>query len=252
MSPPEEPTPARPPTPALPAAPWARGARSLRGLVGLPHRPPDGAPPVPGVEVSLTDPVPGAAVRLLPGLLVLACGALLGPVPGIVWFAVVCVAVIVVWRPAWPAPAAFLLLVGAVVWAGGDLLSPDRGSAVGGAAGAAVGGPVGSPGPEVLRAAALVLGVHLVVRLTALACDVAWGALVEAPVLLRVARSVLGLQITVQVMLLSTVWLRSNLGQATSGSTAAAVLRLVAVTAAVAAVLIVLPRGWLVRRPLRD
>lgn len=191
--------------------------------------------PASPVEVDLAGPVPGAAVRVLPSLAVLVCGLLLRPGGWALWAGVLAVAVAVAVRPRSGAAPAFVLLVGVAVWAGGDLLAPDAGSGV--------------HTGRLVRLSALVLGVHLVLRLSALAGNVAWRGRVEAAVLLRIARAVLGLQLTVLLMLLAVVWLRAGLGSTLAGSvTGQQGLRLVAVLAAVAAVLLVLPPGWLRRR----
>lgn len=187
------------------------------------------------LEVQLVRPVPGSTVRLLPSVAVLVCGLLLSPSGWALWAGVLLVAVAVAVRPVSAAAPAFALLVGVAVWAGGDLLAPEA-----------------SGGVDVARLArlsALVLAVHAVLRLAALAGNVAWRARVEAGVLLRVARSVLALQLLVQPVGLAVVWLRAGLGPALAGSSAGQHgLRLLAVMAVVTAVLLVLPRGWLRRR----
>ncbi|WP_250447183.1 hypothetical protein, partial [Actinotalea sp. C106] len=90
----------------------------------------------------------------------------------------------------------------------------------------------------------LVLAVHLVLRGAALAQHVGWRALVEGRLLARIGRSVLAVQLVAQVMLLAAVWVRSGLGGPGPGW-----VRLVAVAAAVAVVVLLVPGTWLSRRP---
>lgn len=197
-----------------PSIPWARRT----------------VPPAPTVEMALASPVPGALVRLVPAVLVLVCAALTD-VPYL-WILLVPLAVAVAVRPASPAPAAAVAVIGIGVLAGGDLLAADGGSATAGLA----------------RMSGLVLGVHLVVRGAALASHVAWRGVVEGPVLARVARSVLGAQLVAQGLVLAVVWLRAGLGGVVAGATW---LRLVAVLAVLVVALLVVPRSWLERRPVR-
>ena len=219
----------------------ARGGRAgvpgAGGVVDLVVADPT-VPRPPAIEVDLAGAVPGPVVRLLPGAAALAAGLALGPVPGAVGFAVLVVAVLVVVRPTWPAPAALLLLAGATVWADGDHLVPEPGGGV------LRGG--------VVRIAALVLTLHLVTRLTALGAHVAWTGVVEVPVLARVVRSVLGLQLVVQALLLGAVWVRTGLAASVAGSAVLTDgLRVVGVLAGLGALALVLPRAWLVRRAPR-
>lgn len=195
----------------------------LDGLAGR------AAPGRPRVELGLVAPVPGVAVRLAPAVLLLLCGALSGG-GALLWAVLVPAAVAVAWQPASPLPAVSVALIGVAVFAGGDLL----------------GGGAGSTSAGLARTSALVLGVHLVLRGSALASHVAWRSVVEGAVLGRVARSVLGAQLVAQSVVLAVVWLRSGLGGVVAG---APWLRLVAVVAVLAVALLVVPRSWLRRRP---
>jgi hypothetical protein len=181
----------------------------------------------PRVSVSIDRPVPGHLVRLAPGLLVLVCAAVMaagrvGAVVGVV------LAALVIWRPAWPIPAVTSLLVGLWVFAQGDLLT----------------GQTRNGRDGLLTVAVLVLVLHLLLRTTSLAARVSWRGVVETLVLSRVLRSVLGAQLVAQALVLVVVWLRAGLGGAVAGQ---GWLRAVAVVAAVAVAVLVVPRDWLVR-----
>ncbi|NLT53376.1 MAG: hypothetical protein GXX79_02155 [Actinomycetales bacterium] len=147
---------------------------------------------LPRVEIALVRPVPGALVRLLPGLFVLLCAPLVG---ADVWTVggAGAAAVLVVRRPASPVAAVVSLLVGLVVLAGDDLL--------------AVGGS--GDGRSGWRLAGLLLTVHLVLRTAELASHVAWRARVELSVLGRVLGGVLAVQAVAQTVLLSVLVVRS-------------------------------------------
>lgn len=167
---------------------------------------------------------------MLPGLLVVLCGGLAGGGP-LVWTLVVVAVVAVTWHPRWPAAPLFALYAGICVYVGPDLLGAGRQGA------AAAGG--------LMRVAGLVLCVHLLLRLTTLATHVEWGTRIEVPVLARVARSVLGIQVIAQSLVLVVVWLRSGVGGAVAGQDW---LRLLAVLAVVTGALLIVPRSWLLRR----
>lgn len=212
---------------------WEITAR-VRELVGLPPAPPrDGrpaVPPPPRIELDLAGVVPGWVIRLLPGLLVVLCGGLAGGGP-LIWTLAVVAVVAVTWQPRRPAAPLFAFCAGISVYVGPDLLGAGRHGA------AAAGG--------LMRVAGLVLCVHLLLRLTTLATHVAWGTRVEAPVLARVGRSVLGVQVIAQSLVLAVVWLRSGVGGAVAGQDW---LRLLAVLAVVAGAFLIVPRSWLLRR----
>lgn len=182
------------------------------------------APPPP-VRLALAGAVPGALVRVVPGLLVLVLTALVGGGPPAWWVAALAAGVAVA-RPDWPAPSLFLLLVGTWVLLGPDLTAPVE---------AASGGTA--------RLVALVACAHLALRAASLAQHVSWRTLVEVPVLCRALRSVLAVQLVVQSLLLGTVWLRANLGRLTTLGDWA---RLLAVGAVVALVVAAVPRHWYV------
>jgi len=211
---------------------WALRNR-LRELFGLPPVPPRPGsavvPAAPRVEVAMAGAVPGALVRLLPPVLVVA-GAALSGATGFAWYLTALAAIAVTWWPRFPWAAIIVGFFGLWVFGRDDLLALDT-----------VAGTV----PGLWRMAALVLIVHLLLVGTALAAHVAWRSLVEAGVLLRGARTVLGTQAIAQSVLLLVAWLRAwqPVGQEW--------LRLVAVVAVVGVALLVVPREWLVRRPRR-
>ena len=202
--------------------------RRLLGMRPSPRVP--GVPPAPTVRVLLPVAVPGVLVRLTPAMLVLLCAGTAGaPRWGWVLSAVAAVAVAV--RPSWPVVPALMLLVGLWVFVEGDLL-----------------GVVTAQDGGLLRMAVLVAAVHLLARTAALAQHVTWWSVVDAAVLRRLLRSVLGVQLVVQTLLLAVVWLRGNLGVSDAGQE---LVRVVAVAAAVGVLLVVVPRAWLVRRGRR-
>lgn len=179
----------------------------------------------PALVLDLGAALPGWAVRLAAPLLVVLCATLTdgGPVVWtVVWTVAGTVAAVVAVRPALPTAALVPALAGTWLLGRADLLDGDPGRA--------------------LRLAALVLVVHLAVRLGTFAAHVTWAARVEAAVLRRLVAGVLRVQVAVQVLLLATFVVRAVTGGAT-----ASVLRLVAVPLAVLLVLAVLPRAW-VRR----
>ena len=186
-----------------------------------------GQPPVaapPRVELGLVAPVPGVVVRVLPALLVVACAALVGWDSAVVWALAAAATGLVTWRPALPVPALVAGVVGLLVYGGGDLTA-------------------GADDAGLPRMAALVLCLHLLLRVSGLAAHVAWRGVVEASVLARLARSVLGAQLVAQALLLAVVSLR------TAGGVGHEWLRAIAVGAAVLVAVLVVPRAWLVRRP---
>ncbi|WP_223148402.1 hypothetical protein, partial [Actinotalea sp. JY-7885] len=191
---------------------------------GLPAR--RGVPSPPRVEVLLDGAVPGSVVRIAAALVVVGVVVLVtgGRTVGVVLGAVAAAGVL--WRPAWPVVPVVVLLAGFVVLAGPDLLAAPR--------------PGETPG--LWRAAALVLGCHVALRLTELASRIAWRGVVDLALLAAVGRSVLGVQLVVQGALLAVVWLRSGPVGAQAGQ---GWLRVLAVVAVVGVTLLVVPRGWL-------
>ena len=214
---------------------WVNLVRRLAGLPDLPERGEGREQPIPGVVVDLDRTLSGTTVRMLPGLLTLLAGMLAGSGP--LWWSLTAVAVIaVVARPDWPMAQGFLVLCAFALLQGPDLLAP---AAVGGIDGAAAG-----------RLAALVLCLHLLLRTAALAGHTPWDGQVELGVLGRAARSVIGTQAVVQVLLGFVAWLRAWVlpGLAgTSGLEAQEWLRLLALGAVVVAGALLVPRSWLRR-----
>lgn len=206
------------------------GARTRELLMMAPSARSSRPAPSPPVRLELAGGVPGAVVRLVPAVLVLVVTGL-ADVGVAGWWVGAAAAVGVAWRPDFPVAALFLLFVGGWVFAGPDLL---------GVAAAQTGG--------FLRLGALVACVHVLMRATGLAQHVGWRTLVEVPVLWRALRSVLVVQVVVQVLVLATVWVRANLGAWLGGTEW---LRLVAVLAVVAAVIVLVPRDWFAVRPER-
>ncbi len=205
----------------------------LRVLFGLPPLPPphaDPVPPVPRVVPSLRGALPGAVVRLVPGAVVLVLATLAGASDG--WWLLAGAGAVAL--TGWPRPEAAAVVVAVMtVWllAQGDLLLADPATRV-------VAG--------VWRLSTLVLLVHLLLVATSLAAHVAWRALVEVAVLARAARSVLAAQAVAQSAVLLVAWVRAGIEGSQGG------LRLLAVVAAVAAVVVALPREWRVRAPRRQ
>lgn len=202
----------------------------VRRRLGMRVRDPEAVPPPPAVHLALAGAVPGAVVRLAPSVLALLAIALAAPHP-VLWGAGLAGAVLLAWRPRWPTVPVLLLVLGVWLLGGEDRLTPER-----------------VAGGGLLQVAALVVVVHLLVRTAALTTHVPWDGLVEVPVLTRLLRSVAGVQVVVQALVLATVWLRGNLGLSTLGQ---GWVRLIAAVAVVLVVLVVLPRPWLVRRPPR-
>ena len=202
----------------------------LRRRLGLRPGTSESVPPPPVVRIALAGAVPGLVVRLVPSALVLLCTVLTAGHPVLWWFGLTA-AVLVAWRPAWPTVPLLLVLLGFWLLGGDDRLTVEQ-----------------AAGGGLLRVAGLVLAAHLLVRVAALCEHVPWDGLVEVPVLGRLLRSVLGVQVVVQALVLATVWLRANLGLSTVGQ---GWVRVVAVAAVVAVVLVVVPRVWLTGRPPR-
>ena len=216
-----------------------RGVVNLvRRLAGLPALAPRGEgreQPIPGVVVEIDRTLSGPAVRMAPALFVLLAGALAGT--GGLWWAIVAVGVIaVVARPDWPVAPGFLVLCGFALLQERDLLAP---AATGGMSGETVG-----------RLAALVLVLHLLLRTAALAGHTPWDGQVELGVLGRAARSVIGTQAVVQVLLVFVAWMRASVLPGLAGSSGLAGqewLRLLALGAVVVAGALLIPRSWLRR-----
>ena len=199
---------------------WWRIRNRVRELFWLPPlAPPTGepVPPHPRLELVLGRSVPGVLVRLSAPAFAVACGGLLGGLGAARWVVIVVAALALVWRPQ-PVAAVFVLLVGLFVYSGEDLFAVE---------------PAGTV-PGLWRAAALVLVVHCLLSASALAGHVAWRGLVEASVLGRAVRSVLGGQAIAQTLVLLVGWLRASLVGAASQDW----LRLVGVVAVVGVVLL--------------
>lgn len=185
-----------------------------------PRRAAAGVPARPRVEIELDGAVPAAVLRLLPALLALACAGLVGG-GSVVRVLALAGAVLLVWRPDWPVAPIMAVLTGLWVLARDDFAG-------------------GAEGPW--RLAALVLVVHLLLRSAALAGHLSWRSEVERAVLGQVGRSVLGVQLLAQGLLLGAVWLRSSAGVGAGGG--GEVLRIAAVVAVVVVTALVVPRAW--------
>lgn len=212
-------SPARPARPEDTAAGRGRGAdRVLR------------------LRLELGPSLPGAAVRVLPGAVVVGLGATDGvladlggtaPAGGLVGSGIVEVlllgaAVMAAWRPALPSASIVLGLLALRVLSGPDLLAA---------------GALG-----LLRLVVLLLGTHLLLRLTGLAAHVAWSARVERAVVARWLAPVVPVQAGVIALVGAVLTTRAVAAVAPDG--ADDVLRVVAVVAVVAVVLVVTPQGW--------
>jgi len=207
---------------------WALRNR-VRELFGLaPVPPPRGAavPAVPRVRVELSGAVPGAILRLVPGVVVVVV-ALLAGCSGGGWVLAGAAALGVVFWPSRPVAASFTGLAAIWVLAGGDLLALD---------------PVSGSVPGVWRMGGLMVSVHLLLVSSALAGHVAWRSFVERAVLLRLLRGVLATQAAALSLLVLVAWLRAWQPVGMEW------LRLVAVLGVAVAVALALPREWLVRR----
>src|SRR5665648_825583 len=158
---------------------WALRNR-LRELFGLPPVPPRPGsavvPAAPRVEVAMAGAVPGAVVRLLPPVLVVA-GAALSGATGFAWYLTALAAIAVTWWPRYPWAAIVVGFFGLWLFGRDDLLALD-----------AVAGTV----PGLWRMAALVLTVHLLL--------VGTGGRPGG------ARTVLATQAIAQRMLLRVAW----------------------------------------------
>lgn len=201
----------------------------VRELFWLPPLPPptgEFVPPSPRVDVALARCAPGALVRLVPGLLLLGVTGMAGVGGPVVWWIAGVLAVLVTVVPRMPIPAGFALVLGVLVFIGGDLLAQDPDT-----------GAVG----ELWRVALLVAGVHAVIAAAALAEHVAWRSLVELGVLWRTARSVLAVQAIAQTLVLFAGWLRAVL----VGAESQELVRLLGLVAVLALALTAFPSRWL-------
>lgn len=196
----------------------------FRELVGL--RPRHTGPPPPTVVLGLHGAVPGALVRLGAALLLAGTLLLVDGSPLTITIAAAG-AVAVAWRPHWPVAQLATLVVAVVVLAGPDLLGAGLLTQAGGSG--------------LLRVCGLVLGIHLMLRVAAMAARTTWRSVVEGSVVTGMLRSVLATQVLVQAVLLAVVWLRTGLGGVVAGQEW---LRLLAVAAVVGVVVLVVPRGW--------
>lgn len=188
------------------------------------------------LRLELGPHLPGALVRVLPGVLLVALAAADGaladlggtaPAGGLVGSGLVEVlllgtAALAVWRPAAPSAAIALVLLALRVLSGPDLLAA---------------GTLG-----LLRLALLVVGTHLLQRLVGLAAHTGWSARVEVAVVLRWLAPVVPVQVGVAALGGLVLAVRTVQGDVPADGTAA--LRLVAVLAVVAAVLLVVPVAW--------
>lgn len=178
-------------------------------------------PPRPRVEIELDGAVPAAVLRVLPAVLVMVCAGLVGG-GSVVRVLALAGAALLVWRPEWPVAPIMVVLTGLWVLARDDFAG-------------------GAQGPW--RLAALVLVVHLLLRSAALAGHLSWRSKVERAVLGQVGRSVLGVQLLAQGLLLGALWLRSSAGAGPGGGGGDA-LRIAAVVAVVVVTALVVPRAW--------
>ncbi|KGM09554.1 hypothetical protein [Cellulomonas bogoriensis] len=186
----------------------------------------------PAVELGLGPVLPGRVVRVLPVvMMVLASLVVLEFGWPVAWVVVAGLAAGAVLRPHLPLAAVHAVLLGLWSFGSPDLLDRTSGAGAG-----------------VVRAAALVLLVHLAVRLSALARHVTWRSVVEVAVLTRVLRSVMVVQVPAQLMLLGVVWLRGGLGDPAGDQ---GWLRLWAMVAVLVVAALTVPRWWRVRRVKR-
>ena len=205
--------------------------RALFGLSPVPAPGGSDVPAVPRVEVRMGRTLPGVLVRLLPGALAMLVAWLAGCV-GPWW---VLAGVAAVWLVVQPLPqvtAGYVGVAAIFLLADGNRLAVD---------------PATGSVPGVASLAGLVLSVHLLVVVTAVAGHVGWTTLVEAAVLGRALRSAGAAQAVAQSALLLVAWVRTGvLGQLE-------LLRGLAVLAVVVAVVLLVPREWpLVRRVSRE
>lgn len=203
--------------------------RAVLGLGPLPPRTGEAVPPVPRVVVRMGRTLPGAVVRLAPGVLALVVAALAGCREAW-WLLAGAIAGWLVVRPRPEVAAGFVGVAAAFLLGDGNRLAVD---------------PATGAVPGVWPLAGLVLAVHLLLVLTALAGHVGWTTFVEAAVLGRAARSVGAAQAVAQSALLLVAWVRTGL----TGNLE--LLRGVAVVAVVVAVALLVPREWLGRRRSR-
>lgn len=192
----------------------AMSARPTGGGVGVPPR--------PRVEIELEGAVPAAVLRLLPAVLVVVCAVVVDG-GSVVRVLALAAAGLLVWRPEWPVAPMMALLTGLWVLGRDDFAD-------------------GPDGPW--RLAALVLVVHLLLRSAALAGHLAWRSRIERAVLGAVARSVVGVQLLAQGLLLATGWLRPSAGAGAGTGGGQEGLRVVAVVAVVVVTALVVPRAW--------
>ena len=185
------------------------------------------------LRLELGPSVGGWVVRVAPGTTVLALllldralAALGGTGPagglagsGLLELLLLAAAVVAVWRPALPTAPLVLALLGLLVLSGPDLLAS---------------GALG-----LVRLVVLLVGTHLLARLTGLAAHTGWSARVETAVVARWLAPVVPVQAAVLGLVGVVLVARLVAGAAPSGA-----LRLVAVVAVVAAVLAVAPSDW--------
>ncbi|WP_225752702.1 hypothetical protein [Actinotalea sp. Marseille-Q4924] len=185
------------------------------------------------LRLELRPSVPGWVVRVAAGVTVLglllldralaalggtaAAGGLAGS--GLVELLLLAAAVVAVWRPTLPTAPLVLALLGLLVLSGPDLLDS-----------AALG---------LVRLVVLLVGTHVLARLTGLAAHTGWSARVETAVVVRWLAPVVPVQAAVLGLVGVVLAARLVAGTAPSGA-----LRLVAVVAVVVAALAVAPSEW--------
>ena len=174
-------------------------------------------PSRPLIRLDAGPSVPGAAVRLMLGGVAVGCCwiATAGAVPGALALLLGVAVAAVVRRPASLAPGVLVLVLGVVT----VFTSSGIGASTFG----------------------LVLAVHLLLRLAALCAFVGWDTRVELVVLGDAALELLPAQLLVQTLTAAAAVLSTE-------HSSAGLLRWVAVGAALALALLVLPRGWLTGR----
>jgi hypothetical protein len=191
------------------------------------------------LRVELGPSLPGWLVRLLPGAVVVGLSAvdnglavLGGTAPpgglvgsGVVEALLLGAAALSAWRPALPTGPVVLGLLGLRVLSGPDLLAADS--------------------LGLLRLVLLLVGTHLLLRLTGLAAHTAWAGRVETAVLARWLAPVVPVQAGLGTLLAAVLAVRVAVGApGDPGDGVTGVLRLIAVVAVVAAVLVAAPQEW--------
>ncbi len=171
----------------------------------------------PRIRLAVGPSVTGFALSAALGAVAVGCCwlATTGVVPAALGLLMALVTVAVVRRPASLAPAALVLLIGAV--------TVFTGSGIG------------------ARTFGLVLALHVMLRLAAVCSYLRWDTRVELAVLRDALLELLPVQVLVQVLTVGAAVVTSAPGSAGP-------LRWLAVGAALAVALLVLPRSWLTNR----